>query len=64
MNLENDIMFEAMYEQFVESANQFFENVISAEEFHDIYSNLAENIGLYVLSKFEMLRREGHEILS
>ena len=63
MNIDNDIIFQAMYEQFVDSANKFFENVISVEEFHNDYSNLAENIGFYVLSKFEALRREGHDVL-
>lgn len=64
LHIQNDIIFQAMYEQFCESANQFFENVISAEEFHNDYSNLAENIGLYVLSKFELLRREDREVLN
>ena len=64
MNLENDIIFQAMYEEFCESANQFYENVISAEDFRNDYNNLAENIGVYVLAKFELLRREGREVLN
>lgn len=63
MDFNNDILMQAFYEQFCESANMFYENVIDAEEFHNIYGNLAENIGVYVLAQFERARRDNVETI-
>lgn len=63
MDFNNDILMQAFYEQFCESANMFYENVIDADEFHNIYENLAENIGVYVLGRFELERRKNVETI-